>query len=91
MGFGFLFKVMHPCTCVFVPGRSLELRFVSTQVDEHSVFRHRGERKVKTVEEDAEEVTSKTAELLNEEGEELMGNKHRGFVGRQLCVMSRHR
>lgn len=37
------------------------------------MFRHRGERKVKTVEEDAEEVASKTAELLNEEGEELMG------------------
>lgn len=89
MGFGFLFKVTHPRTCVFVPGRSLEFRFVSTQVDEHSVFRHRGERKVKTVEED--DVTSRTAELLNEEGEELMGNKHRGFVGRQLCVTSRRR
>ncbi|XP_003962785.2 nuclear export mediator factor Nemf isoform X1 [Takifugu rubripes] len=44
------------------------------KVDEHSVFRHRGERKVKTVEEDAEEAASKTAELLNEEGEELMGD-----------------
>ncbi|MEQ2187417.1 hypothetical protein GOODEAATRI_004519 [Goodea atripinnis] len=43
------------------------------QVDEHSVFRHRGERKVKTVEEDLEEVTSRTAELL-EEGEELIGD-----------------
>ncbi len=45
------------------------------QVDEQSVFRHRGERKVKTVEEEIEEVTSTTAELL-EEGEELIGNIH---------------
>uniref|UniRef100_A0A7N6AXY8 Ribosome quality control complex subunit NEMF n=1 Tax=Anabas testudineus TaxID=64144 RepID=A0A7N6AXY8_ANATE len=41
------------------------------KVDDQSVFRHKGERKVKTVEEDMEEVTSRTAELL-EEGEELM-------------------
>uniref|UniRef100_A0A8C4GK25 Ribosome quality control complex subunit NEMF n=1 Tax=Dicentrarchus labrax TaxID=13489 RepID=A0A8C4GK25_DICLA len=40
------------------------------KVDEQSVHRHRGERKVKTVEEDMEEVTSRTAELL-EEGEDL--------------------
>uniref|UniRef100_A0A3B4Y959 Ribosome quality control complex subunit NEMF n=1 Tax=Seriola lalandi dorsalis TaxID=1841481 RepID=A0A3B4Y959_SERLL len=44
------------------------------KVDEQSVFRHKGERKVKTVEEDMEEVTSKTAELL-EEGEELIGRR----------------
>ncbi|XP_056151602.1 ribosome quality control complex subunit NEMF-like [Lampris incognitus] len=43
------------------------------KVDEQSVFRHRGERKVKTIEEDMEEVTSSTAELL-EEGEELIGD-----------------
>ncbi|XP_071353890.1 ribosome quality control complex subunit NEMF [Trachinotus anak] len=43
------------------------------KVDEQSVFRHKGERKVKTIEEDMEEVTSKTAELL-EEGEELIGD-----------------
>ncbi|KAM7376005.1 hypothetical protein PAMP_005758 [Pampus punctatissimus] len=43
------------------------------KVDEQSVFRHRGERKVKTVEEDMEEVTSGTADLL-EEGEELIGD-----------------
>nr|XP_019953624.1 PREDICTED: nuclear export mediator factor NEMF isoform X1 [Paralichthys olivaceus] len=43
------------------------------KVDEQSVFRHKGERKVKTVEEDMEEVTSRTAELL-EEGEELIGD-----------------
>uniref|UniRef100_A0A3Q2QMM5 Ribosome quality control complex subunit NEMF n=1 Tax=Fundulus heteroclitus TaxID=8078 RepID=A0A3Q2QMM5_FUNHE len=43
------------------------------KVDEQSVFRHRGERKVKTVEEDLEEATSRTAELL-EEGEELVGD-----------------
>ncbi|XP_054651949.1 ribosome quality control complex subunit NEMF-like [Dunckerocampus dactyliophorus] len=43
------------------------------KVDEQCVFRHRGERKVKTVEEDVEEVASRTAELL-EEGEELIGD-----------------
>uniref|UniRef100_A0A1A8BUI8 Ribosome quality control complex subunit NEMF n=1 Tax=Nothobranchius kadleci TaxID=1051664 RepID=A0A1A8BUI8_NOTKA len=43
------------------------------KVDEQCVFRHRGERKVKTVEEDMEEVTSRTSELL-EEGEELIGD-----------------
>ncbi|XP_024116839.1 nuclear export mediator factor Nemf [Oryzias melastigma] len=43
------------------------------KVDEQSVFRHRGERKVKSVEEDMDEVTSRTAELL-EEGEELIGD-----------------
>ncbi|KAM4543259.1 ribosome quality control complex subunit NEMF [Odontesthes bonariensis] len=43
------------------------------KVDEQSVFRHRGERKVKTVEEDMEEATSRTAELL-EDGEELIGD-----------------
>ncbi|KAF0044175.1 hypothetical protein F2P81_003333 [Scophthalmus maximus] len=43
------------------------------KVDELSVFRHKGERKVKTVEEDMEDVTSRTAELL-EEGEELIGD-----------------
>lgn len=36
------------------------------------MFRHRGERKVKTVEEDMEDLTSRAAELL-EEGEELIG------------------
>lgn len=50
---------------------------VSVQVDEQSVFRHRGERKVKTLEEDIEEVTSTAAELLNEEGEELIGSEHK--------------
>ncbi|XP_034015884.1 nuclear export mediator factor NEMF-like [Thalassophryne amazonica] len=43
------------------------------KVDEESVFRHQGERRVKTVEEDMEEVTSRTAELL-EDGEELIGD-----------------
>ncbi|XP_059209037.1 ribosome quality control complex subunit NEMF-like [Centropristis striata] len=42
------------------------------KVDEQSVFRHRGERKVKTVEEDMEDVTARAAELL--EGEELIGD-----------------
>lgn len=54
------------------------------KVDEESVFRHKGERKVKTVEENMEEVTSRTAELL-EEGEELIGddssNEDRGEEG----------
>uniref|UniRef100_A0A8D3DQB7 Ribosome quality control complex subunit NEMF n=1 Tax=Scophthalmus maximus TaxID=52904 RepID=A0A8D3DQB7_SCOMX len=45
------------------------------KVDELSVFRHKGERKVKTVEEDMEDVTSRTAELL-EEGEELIGRRN---------------
>lgn len=44
------------------------------QVDDQSVFRHRGERKVKTVEEDMEDLTSRAAELL-EEGEELIGGR----------------
>ncbi|XP_038583981.1 nuclear export mediator factor Nemf-like [Micropterus salmoides] len=43
------------------------------KVDEQSVFRHRGERKMKTLEEDMEDVSSRTAELL-EEGEELIGD-----------------
>ncbi|CAL8273531.1 unnamed protein product [Merluccius merluccius] len=43
------------------------------KVDEQSVFRHRGERKVKTIEEDMEEVTSSAADLL-EDGEELIGD-----------------
>ncbi|CAL8289824.1 ribosome quality control complex subunit NEMF [Gadus morhua] len=43
------------------------------KVDEQSVFRHRGERKVKTVEEDMEAETSSAAELL-EDGEELIGD-----------------
>ncbi|XP_060736279.1 ribosome quality control complex subunit NEMF-like [Tachysurus vachellii] len=42
------------------------------KVDEQCVFRHRGERKVKTLEEDMEDTSSRTAELL-EEGEELLG------------------
>ncbi|KAI5101931.1 hypothetical protein C0J45_7283 [Silurus meridionalis] len=43
------------------------------KVDEQCVFRHRGERKVKTLEDDVEEMSSSTAELL-EEGEELLGD-----------------
>ncbi|XP_008309314.1 ribosome quality control complex subunit NEMF [Cynoglossus semilaevis] len=43
------------------------------KVDEMSVFRHKGERKVKTVEEDMEDEKSRTAELL-EDGEELVGD-----------------
>lgn len=42
------------------------------QVDEQCVWRHRDERKVKTVEEDMESVTSSTADLLVD-GEELIG------------------
>ncbi|KAM9842428.1 ribosome quality control complex subunit NEMF [Aulostomus maculatus] len=43
------------------------------KVDEQSLFRHKGERKVKTLEEDMEEVKSRTDELLDE-GEELIGD-----------------
>uniref|UniRef100_A0A8C9VER4 Ribosome quality control complex subunit NEMF n=1 Tax=Scleropages formosus TaxID=113540 RepID=A0A8C9VER4_SCLFO len=42
------------------------------KVDEQCVWRHRGERKVKTLDEDMESVTSSTATLLIE-GEELDG------------------
>lgn len=42
------------------------------KVDEQSVFRHKGERKVKTHEEEMEDVAASTAELLDE-GEELVG------------------
>uniref|UniRef100_A0A3P8PVV5 Ribosome quality control complex subunit NEMF n=1 Tax=Astatotilapia calliptera TaxID=8154 RepID=A0A3P8PVV5_ASTCA len=44
---------------------------LAVSVDDQSVFRHQGERKVRTVEEDMEEATSRTAELLDE-GEELI-------------------
>lgn len=60
---------------LFLIFKQLSFTLVSAQVDEQSVFRHRGERKVKTVEEDMEDVASKTAELL-EEGEELIGSRH---------------
>ncbi|KAJ8394233.1 hypothetical protein AAFF_G00048160 [Aldrovandia affinis] len=43
------------------------------KVDEQCVWRHRDERKVKTVDEDMESVTSSTADLLIE-GEELIGD-----------------
>ena len=52
--------------------KQLSFTLVSAKVDEQCVFRHRGERKVKTVEEDVEDVTSRAAELLDE-GEELIG------------------
>ncbi|XP_015206020.2 ribosome quality control complex subunit NEMF isoform X1 [Lepisosteus oculatus] len=44
------------------------------KVDETCVWRHRGERKVKTVEEDMDSVTSSTADLLIE-GPELTGGE----------------
>uniref|UniRef100_A0A4W5RJJ1 Nuclear export mediator factor n=1 Tax=Hucho hucho TaxID=62062 RepID=A0A4W5RJJ1_9TELE len=43
------------------------------KVDEQCVFRHRGERKVKAIDEDMADVTSSTADLL-EDGEELIGD-----------------
>ncbi|XP_050988498.1 ribosome quality control complex subunit NEMF [Labeo rohita] len=56
------------------------------KVDDQSVFRHRGERKMKTLDEDEEDVTSSTADLL-EEGEELLeedsGNE--GEEQRESC------
>lgn len=78
MGFGFLFKVkyLHQHIWTFSHLQTIKCILVSAQVDEQSVFRHRGERKVKTVEEDMEEVASKTAELL-EDGEELIGSRHK--------------
>lgn len=42
------------------------------KVDDQSVFRHRGERKMKTLDEEEEDVASSTADLL-EEGDELLG------------------
>ncbi|XP_030636380.1 ribosome quality control complex subunit NEMF [Chanos chanos] len=42
------------------------------KVDEPCVWRHKGERKVKSLEEEVDEVASSTADLL-EEGEELLG------------------
>lgn len=53
---------------------ALNILVLSRQVDEQSVIRHQGERKVRTVEEDMEEVTSGAAELLDE-GEELIGGR----------------
>lgn len=52
------------------------------------MFRHRGERKVKTVEEDMEEVSSRTAELL-EEGEELIGSRD-NMTDSVYCVCNNH-
>ncbi|XP_012682273.2 nuclear export mediator factor NEMF [Clupea harengus] len=43
------------------------------KVDEESVLRHKGERKVKTLEEEMDDVATSTADLL-EEGEELVGD-----------------
>lgn len=57
---------------------------VSVQVDEQSVFRHRGERKVKTIEEDVRDVSSRAAELEEEE-EELIGSaRKRNDLNRSL-------
>lgn len=92
MGFGFLFKVKHHYEYVllqlFVIFAQLNFPLSVLQVDEQSVFRHRGERKVKTVEEDMEEVTSTTAALLNEDGEELMGSYHRRAALNSLSIES---
>lgn len=51
----------------------MTLMVVALQVDEQCVWRHKGERKVKTLTEDMESVTSSTAELMTE-GEEITGN-----------------
>uniref|UniRef100_A0A673ZCY5 Nuclear export mediator factor n=1 Tax=Salmo trutta TaxID=8032 RepID=A0A673ZCY5_SALTR len=55
------------------------------KVDEQCVFRHRGERKVKTIDEDMADVTSSTAELL-EDGEELIGEDGGGGDGKKNGV-----
>uniref|UniRef100_A0AAR2JGG7 Ribosome quality control complex subunit NEMF n=1 Tax=Pygocentrus nattereri TaxID=42514 RepID=A0AAR2JGG7_PYGNA len=60
------------------------------KVDEQCVFRHRGERKVKTLEEDVEDGISSTAELL-EEGEELLGIcAHWGYNSIQKSWLGSH-
>ncbi|XP_067310891.1 ribosome quality control complex subunit NEMF-like isoform X2 [Pseudorasbora parva] len=43
------------------------------KVDDQSIFRHRGERKMKSLDEEEEDVASSTADLL-EEGDELLGD-----------------
>lgn len=92
MGFGFLFKVKHHYKYIllqlFVIFGQLNFPLSILQVDEQSLFRHRGERKVKTVEEDMEEVTSTTAALLNEDGEELMGSYHKRASLNSLSIES---
>lgn len=77
MGFGFLFKVKtrlfitsYQWSCDHHNQDSLLLRL---QVDDQSVFRHRGERKMKALDEEEEDVASSTAHLL-EEGDELLGS-----------------
>lgn len=92
MGFGFLFKVKRHYEYIllqlFVTFAQLNFPLCVLQVDEQSVFRHRGERKVKTVEEDMEEVTSTTAALLNEDGEELMGSCRKSAPLNSLSIKS---
>ncbi|XP_048830455.1 ribosome quality control complex subunit NEMF-like [Brienomyrus brachyistius] len=58
----------------FLPPSYLMMGFAFLfKVDEQCVWRHKGERKVKTLAEDMESVTSSTAELLAE-GEEITGD-----------------
>nr|XP_023684122.1 nuclear export mediator factor NEMF isoform X1 [Paramormyrops kingsleyae] len=58
----------------FLPPSYLMMGFAFLfKVDEQCVWRHKGERKVKTLAEDMESVTSSTAELLTE-GEEITGD-----------------
>uniref|UniRef100_A0A665WB21 Ribosome quality control complex subunit NEMF n=1 Tax=Echeneis naucrates TaxID=173247 RepID=A0A665WB21_ECHNA len=56
------------------------------KVDEQCVFRHKGERKVKTVEDDMEDSTSKTAELFEEEEELLEKYKDQDEEDRELMM-----
>uniref|UniRef100_A0AAX7VG48 Ribosome quality control complex subunit NEMF n=1 Tax=Astatotilapia calliptera TaxID=8154 RepID=A0AAX7VG48_ASTCA len=61
---------------------------LAVSVDDQSVFRHQGERKVRTVEEDMEEATSRTAELLDE-GEELIGRKKPSMIHTLLSLQNK--
>uniref|UniRef100_A0A3B4BG98 Ribosome quality control complex subunit NEMF n=1 Tax=Periophthalmus magnuspinnatus TaxID=409849 RepID=A0A3B4BG98_9GOBI len=58
----------------FLPPSYLIMGFAFLfKVDDEDIVRHRGERKVKTLEEDLQEVSSRTEELLEEQEEELDG------------------
>ncbi|KAK7945190.1 hypothetical protein WMY93_000918 [Mugilogobius chulae] len=58
----------------FLPPSYLIMGFAFLfKVDDDSVSRHKGERKVKTLEEDLDEVSSRTEELLEEAEDELDG------------------
>ncbi|KAJ0009154.1 hypothetical protein NQD34_016569 [Periophthalmus magnuspinnatus] len=67
----------------FLPPSYLIMGFAFLfKVDDEDIVRHRGERKVKTLEEDLQEVSSRTEELLEEQEEELdVSQRDREEVG----------